>query len=397
MRKFIFFSLPAQGHTNPTLTIAQELHNRGHKVIYYSTNEFKKQIEITGVTFRAYPFHLDYDKAISRSVGKVAKKLIDQTKKELSHHLEIIGKEKVDCILHDSVALPGKIIAHTLKIPAVSLITTPAYHPDIVKKYPRVFLKLFSKSFLLDKEGIQALYEYRKLLKKYQIDVNFNDLLMNKEKLNLIFTSAYFHPCSDSFGKEYKFIGPSFIVKNGQDEVSSTLKKNKKTVYISLGTVVNDNLKLYRLLLNTFAHTDYQVILSLGNRFTLADIGPIADNIIVKRYLNQLKVLQKTDIFITHAGMNGVNESLYYGVPMILIPDTEEQKLIAKRTAELGAGIGLNKKTITEKLLLAKTEQILQTKEYYINAKKIQKTLKNAGGYKKAADEILHYITDEKL
>lgn len=393
MRKFVFFSLPAQGHTNPTLNIAQELHNKGHRVIYYSTEEFKKQIENTGVIFRSYPFHLAYDKAISRHVGKVSKKLIDQTKQELPQLLTIIEKEKPDCLVHDAVALSGKIIAHKLKIPAVSLITTPAFHNDIIKKYPRIFLKLFSTGFLTDKEGMIALYEYTQLLKKYKLKAGFDDLLMNKEELNIIFTSSYFHPCADSFGDDYKFVGPSLMPKKGQDEFLQKLKKNKKTIYISLGTVVNDNIALYRLLINTFANTPYQVILSLGNRFTLADIGKIPDNIIIKRYLNQLKVLQSTDIFITHAGMNGVNESLYYGVPMILIPDTEEQKIIALRTQELGAGIYFDRKDITEATLLKKTEHILQTKSYYAKAKEVQKTLRDSGGYKKAVQAILEYLS----
>lgn len=33
--------------------------------------------------------------------------------------------------------------------------------------------------------------------------------------------------------------------------------------------------------------------------------------------------------------MNSVNESLYYGVPMVLFPQHIEQGLVAKRTAEL--------------------------------------------------------------
>ncbi len=39
--------------------------------------------------------------------------------------------------------------------------------------------------------------------------------------------------------------------------------------------------------------------------------------------------------------MNSVNESLYYGVPMVLFPQHSEQRMVAKRVVHLGAGIML--------------------------------------------------------
>ncbi len=49
----------------------------------------------------------------------------------------------------------------------------------------------------------------------------------------------------------------------------------------------------------------------------------------------------KTDVFVTHSGMNSVNESLYYGVPMVLFPQHSEQRMVANRVVHLGAGIML--------------------------------------------------------
>jgi UDP:flavonoid glycosyltransferase YjiC (YdhE family) len=39
--------------------------------------------------------------------------------------------------------------------------------------------------------------------------------------------------------------------------------------------------------------------------------------------------------------MNSVNESLYYGVPMVLYPLHSEEGVVADRMAKLGAGIKL--------------------------------------------------------
>ena len=48
MSKIVFFSIPAYGHTNPTIEVVRELVNKGNEVIYYSFKEFKEKIEDTG-------------------------------------------------------------------------------------------------------------------------------------------------------------------------------------------------------------------------------------------------------------------------------------------------------------------------------------------------------------
>lgn len=40
--------------------------------------------------------------------------------------------------------------------------------------------------------------------------------------------------------------------------------------------------------------------------------------------------------------MNSVSESLYMAAPMTLYPQTSEQKAVARRVTEIGAGLMLN-------------------------------------------------------
>ena len=51
MKKIALFSIPAHGHTNPMLPVAQELVQRGNKVRFYSFNEFEQKISFTGTEF----------------------------------------------------------------------------------------------------------------------------------------------------------------------------------------------------------------------------------------------------------------------------------------------------------------------------------------------------------
>ena len=51
MSKIVFFSIPAYGHTNPTIEVVRELSTRGHEVWYYSFDQFKEKIEAAGAKF----------------------------------------------------------------------------------------------------------------------------------------------------------------------------------------------------------------------------------------------------------------------------------------------------------------------------------------------------------
>ena len=48
MKKIAVFCIPAHGHTNPMLPVAEELVRRGDEVRFYSFEEFRKKIEQTG-------------------------------------------------------------------------------------------------------------------------------------------------------------------------------------------------------------------------------------------------------------------------------------------------------------------------------------------------------------
>src|SRR6185437_4692246 len=231
------------------------------------------------------------------------------------------------------------------------------------------------------------------LCKKYGIPADrSSSFLLSKENLNLVFTSMYFQPCSNSFNKTYKFVGPSIYPREDKAEFLKKLDKNKKLIYISMGTIFNDNVKFFRQCVTLFEKTEYQVVITLGHRLTEKDLPPIPSNIIVQKYVPQLEVLKRADLFINHAGMNGVSESLWYGVPMILIPQMYEQVFNAFRVQELGAGIYLKQSQATPVKILECVNKIISTESYYTNAKRIKKTFETAGGYKTAADEIINYL-----
>jgi len=392
MKKIIYFSLPLHGHLNPTIVLFKELMRRGHEVLFYSTEEYREKIEAAGIPFRAYNNNSRDEEEISRHIGRFANKLVEITASELPYNLPIIEKEAPDLVIHDCYAIWGKLVAKKLNVPAISIFTTLMFSKKMAIAYPRAYVPMLADVILSGKYSIDAILRYQLLALKYRvIPDGIDTFLFSKEKLNLVLTSSYFQPLSETFDKTFTFTGPMIAPRNDNANFLTKLPTDKKLIYISLGTLFNDNLTLFRLFIDSLAHTPHQIILSLGQNIRLSDLPKIPSNFIIKPYVPQLAVLQKADLFITHAGMNSINESLYYGVPMILIPQMFEQKLNALRVQQLGAGIHMDNHVVTKEKLLHAVDSILKNKKFYTHAQKLQKTLHDAGGFKKAADIIETY------
>lgn len=153
-----------------------------------------------------------------------------------------------------------------------------------------------------------------------------------------------------------------------------------------MGTVINDSVDFYKKCIKALADTEYQVIISVGNVINIEELGTIPDNITISRFVDQIAVLNQADVFLTHCGMNSVNESLYYKVPLVMFPQTSEQEGVAIRVEQLGAGVRL--KHINAKSIKKTIENVLNTKSYYEQATKISLGFHKCTGAKGAADKI---------
>jgi MGT family glycosyltransferase len=189
-----------------------------------------------------------------------------------------------------------------------------------------------------------------------------------------VYTSKYFQPCSDTFSDRYHFIGPSIRPVTAPVE-----KTSDKTVYISMGTV-NQNRQFYRNCINVLAPTGWQVIISMGTNTDHFDDLP--ENIQVYESVDQMAVLSIADAFITHCGMNSASEGLYYGVPLVLFPQTPEQNAVATRVEELGAGVRL--RSISEEDVLDALKRVIDEPQYKEGAERVSESFKSCGGMAEA-------------
>ena len=385
MSKIVFFCIPAHGHTNPTLGVVRELVSRGHQVWYYSYNIMREKIESAGATFVSCD---DYDmeqKLTPKDSVRVGKDLAFSTKILVDTTLALDDKVcedmkrlKPDCIVADSMAVWGKAIAIKLGIPFVSSTTTFAfnqYSAKIMKQSIGELVRMLISMPQITK-NIKRLQD-----KGYPIN-NVLDIIQNDDNTHtVVYTSSDFQPCADTFSDKYVFVGPS--IRPATDKI---VKTKEKLIYISMGTVNNDMMPLYKTCITALADTEYQVIISIGNLVSINEFGELPENISVYEHVDQIAVLQVADIFLSHCGMNSVNESLYFGVPLLMLPQTAEQGGVAERVCQLGAGIKL-KKTDRVSILNA-INKLLLMGSYKENAMKISCSFKQCSGSKGAADKI---------
>jgi len=387
LAKILFVNIPAHGHINPTLGFVKELINRGNQVSYMSTEKFRKTIEATGARLIPYKLRFDPDSIVLNTFKfKLLRGTIDMFREMYSLALE--NGSQYDYIIHDSLFFAGENLSKLLGKPTICSVSTFALSEKVIEaltKFDVVEIP-FAKRLIecrINRDLGNALdmhiHDYKKLF-------------INRYSFNIVYTSNYFQPYGKTFGENFKFIGPSITDRIENTELPLDKLQNKKVVYISLGTVNNKMITFYKNCLKAFSNMDIMFIMSIGNRTKISSLGKIPDNFLVMNYAPQLEVLKLADVFITHGGMNSASEGLFYGVPLIVIPHSSDQPIVAKRVAELKAGLHIPKDKATPEILRDSVVNVLENENYKKNACIIQKSFKEAGGYDKAVDYISEYL-----
>lgn len=371
--KVAWFCIPAHGHTNPTLGLVKALTDAGHQIWYFSFETFRKKIEKAGATFigcDGYEFEME-DKGNADRVGKdkvfATELLVSSTLALDEMTSRMIDEIKPDVVVSDSVAFWGKLAAMKHGLPYVSSTTTFAFN-----KYSAKYMQESAWDIA---KMLMAMPRINKQLKRlrdkgYPVK-SLLDIVQNDNDTNtIVYTSKFFQPRSDTFSDRYHFIGPS--IRPVTEPIEKTADK---TVYISMGTV-NQNREFYRNCVNALAATDWQVIISMGTNTDHFEDLP--ENIQVYESVDQMAVLSIADAFITHCGMNSASEGLYFGVPLVLFPQTPEQDSVAKRTEELGAGVRLE--SISGEDILDVLKKVIDEPQYKEGAERISESFKSCGG-----------------
>jgi MGT family glycosyltransferase len=398
--KAVFFGFPVHGHTNPTLPVVRKLVEKGEQVTYYSSQAFRDPILKTGASYREYESHFLKDpQHVTASLSQLPYLMMEAAKSVLEHELDELRGSDYDYLIHDAMAPWGKCLADLLDLPAISSITTFALSKRVASLGRGLYRPPLSATRFLAKTYsiIRSIRVRKRIRKHYQTrHPHLMELYFCPEQLNLVYTSHEFQPFSKTFGESFRFVGTCLGERESQHDPDWQLRDNEPLIYVSMGTLFNLEPELYGQIFEVLKQIPYRVVASVSSELPRSALGKIPDNWILKPHVPQLKILPRSILFISRGGMNSVNEALYFGKPLLIIPYLLEQAIVARRVADLGAGLVLSPREVTPQKLRETINELIFNPTYAAAARELGAGLREAGGEERAAQEILSYVRAQK-
>jgi MGT family glycosyltransferase len=400
MAKGLFFNCPMYGHAIPTFAVVQELVSEGEQITYYLTDEFAQSIRAAGATFRRYESTMKNN----RPSGRFSRYLAEECQYVIPQIIESVKSEEPDYIIYESGCLWGRILSHIFQIPIISCRASLAvnnhfsYMPYLLDTNRGTLVA----SFQLISDTLNDIAPLADLCATYHLpppEQTMDSIFFHSEDLNIIFGSRMLQPAGDTFDERFIFVGPPIAHRK---TFSDTLNDrplplpSPAVLYISLGTIYNMQPDFYKLCFQAFGKQPWHVIIAVGKHVDDAELGPVPENFLLRTSVPQLDILQHADIFITHGGYNSVMEALYYGVPMIIIPQMPEQAIVARRIAELGLGIVLDNKRLNTTVLQEAVHRLSHDSSFRDRVKLVQKEVQVSGGAQCAAEAILRFVSQKR-
>ena len=418
--KIGFVCLPLSGHVLPVTSLMSKLRSRGHEVVYVGfpdTEPIIHDAELPFIPFGTDPFprgsmadlwgpvaKMHGVEIMQYCMANVFPKLVNAALKELPH---LLTQHKIDALVADTTFYGVQLAAMSVGIPFVQIYlalhrdptgTTP---PTVVSwPYETTPEALARNKQALETSGetfVPLLQIGRAFAAQTNLPLDLTGPGAMASKLALITQTPeeFDFPISD-LPSQWHYTGP-FHDGEGRRSIPFPWERldGRTLVYVSLGTAVNDQDQLFRIILEAVGGmSDLQVVLSTGDRVVAKDLANIAPNTILVERAPQIELLKQAALCITHAGLNTVLEALAQGVPLLAIPIGFDQPGVAARIAYHRIGEFTEIDDLTAQGLSALIRKILEQPEYRDNAQRFQQIIAQNRGLDMAADIVERAFAD---
>lgn len=389
----------AHGHINPTIAVTRELVEQGVRVSYLFTplptleaKHIEAELRATGAEVLPYPsrFQFKRDGETPRESWAAFPRRMLEDALGITEQIERTLRElRPDLVVHDFLCLAGRFAAHALGLPTLTFY--PTYPTS--EHFPQ------SNTVPVDpRPDHPERIAFRELVQvaraRWGVPAFTDDaLFVPSSRLNIVFMPREFHPAGQTFDSRYLFVGPSLQPRIRVGTALPSADRSLPLYYVSLGTLFSKQPAFFRLCLEALGALPCRVLLSIGDRFDPALLGPVPDNARLASFVDQLEVLAQCSVFVTHGGMNSVMESLHYGVPMVVVPQIPEQVTTARWMAAQRLAIPLDPQVqsaqaVSDAVLAAARDPVLADKVAAMG-----RIVREAPGYKGAAAAILAQLT----
>lgn len=346
-KKVLFVVLSAHGHINPTLAIAADLVKRGARVTYPIAEQFAPMLRSIGANvillrhstiWEGFSGREDRD---NRAVQLDRASYVDEVWKLC----EAVRADPPDLLLYDFLSIEGAILAKRMPgVPAIRLFPTFAHN-----KCFEFSMERFGCSAKQMREGIDDTFPAEGVGQYIVDDVS---------NRNLVFVPRFFQCMEETFDERFSFVGPSIARRRFYGEWRPSAIDGP-VILVSLGTVMNAQIGFFRMCIEALGGQGFHVVISVGNSIDVGLLGWRPPGVEVHNFVSHVDVLPHASAFIGHGGMNSTMESLYFGVPPILVPQDDHQCLIAERVTDLSLGRMLSSSDFTVESLRGTLTEVL--------------------------------------
>lgn len=404
------FPLPYYSHTRYHEKLVTALLHRGHTVTVLVEGKFKNHVNLTQINLKASQSLNNFDVFSRRdtikgfnylqilwlgysSLSKALehKKVQKLIRNEENLHFDVIISETVgpmalnylaevfDCpIIVSSAASPSSYVYKTIGVDVNTALAVESalFSHDV--RSASLLERLEALMFFTVGFGILApLVELNVAMDRSKYFPNQTATLkQNEDRISLILTNT--HPALGYVRPTINTVQIGFFdVASPKPLPDGDLKNfldgsQQKIIVVSFGTLTGASSmdsEIVQTFMRVFGQLDYLFVWKLPG--TVRDKPP---NVFTSEWIPQIDLLAlpKTKLFITHGGLNSIQEAIDRTIPMLVLPIFCDQHFNAENVRRKGLGIVLKFKQLNEDTLLKSIQEALNP-EFKVNLRKIRK------------------------
>jgi MGT family glycosyltransferase len=377
---YLMAGVTAPSHVYPSLALIAELVSRGHRISYVIGDRLAHLVTPTGAEPVPHRSILPTaDQHWPGDTGEAMQLFLDEAISVLDL---VLDQDRPDAVLYDIGGFAGRVAAATWHVPAVQLSPTYVAWACLDEASADQIAALKASA-----SGRRYYATLRSWLDRNGIAMD-DDTLLGHPDSCVVLIPRVLQPHADRVSDRYVFAGPC-IDPSRTTGWTPPPRDDRPLVYVSLGTAYTDRPDLYRLCVDQLSG-DHRLVLSTG-KVDPRTLGPLPPGVIAARTQPQLDVLAHASVFITHAGMGGAAESLWFGVPTVAVPQAVDQFTNAATLADLGVGVHLPDTELTARSLRTAVTTALGRAA---RAREVRLEVRAAGGTRSAADAV-ERLTDQ--
>lgn len=376
-------TIPEHGHVLPTLAVVSELVRRGHRVTYVVSSEFEEAVREAGAT-RVLPLLAKLPEgAIPEGDLEAGVALLVRTAAHLVPQLyDAFTADWPDVILHDLLAWSGKVVAARLGVPAVQLNCSHAPYENWEREMCGI-----------DSLEDSAFFDgFRMLLNSNGIDSSVKSFI-SESVSSVVFTVKQFQRKLHTVSDSHTFVGPALSERPFQGEWYRAI--DRPLLFVSMGSCFSGSTDFINACAEAFELPDWDVVMAVGDRVTVAEARrALPRNISLLSHVPQLRVLAQAQAFISHGGMGSTMEAMYYGVPLVVIPQMSEQRINAAQVQNLNLGRWLAAENATPEEMRRVFFDVINDEGLKVRVGEMRRAVQAAGGARAAADVVEKALAD---